>query len=100
MNTPPRLALGLAAVLLSALAAAAAAPLDAERRTPVVRAVEQTSPAVVNISTEQVVVLRSDPFFDQFFSEFFDARPRQRSYTQTSLGSGVLIRDDGFVVTN
>ncbi len=99
-------------LLLAAAIAGCAAPLwldavalaapagNEERRTPVVRAVERASPAVVNISTEQVVVLRSDPFFDQFFSDFFDARPRQRSYKQTSLGSGVIVRPDGYVVTN
>jgi serine protease Do len=71
-----------------------------------VRAVERVSPAVVNISTEQVVVMRSDPFFDEFFRDFFDARPRpgqrqrQPSYTQKNLGSGVIVRRDGHVVTN
>jgi serine protease Do len=73
---------------------------DAERRTPVVRAVERASPAVVNISTEQIVELRSDPMFDEFFRDFFDARPRQRRYTQTNLGSGVIVRANGYEVTN
>ena len=82
------------------LAAAVARADDGERRTPIVRAVERASPAVVNISTEQVVELRSDPMFDEFFHDFFDARPRQRRYTQTNLGSGVILRSDGYVVTN
>ncbi|HZR79743.1 MAG TPA: Do family serine endopeptidase [Candidatus Binatia bacterium] len=80
--------------------AAPPTPYDDDRRTPVVRAVERASPAVVNISTEQTVVMRQDPFFDEFFRDFFDARPRQRRYTQTSLGSGVIIRPDGYVITN
>jgi Do/DeqQ family serine protease len=71
----------------------------AERRTPVVEAVERASPAVVNISTEQTVVVQ-DPFFNEFFNDFFEARPRQRRYTQTNLGSGVIVREDGYVVTN
>ncbi|MFM7144616.1 MAG: trypsin-like peptidase domain-containing protein, partial [Alphaproteobacteria bacterium] len=83
----------------AALARPVAADL-AERRTPVVRAVERTGPAVVNVSTEHVVELRPDPFFDQFYRDFFDARPRGRRMTQTSLGSGVVVRSDGFVVTN
>ena len=90
---------GLALVAVATLAAPAAADL-AERRTPVVRAVERTGPAVVNVSTEHVVELRSDPFFDQFYRDFFDARPRSRRVTQTSLGSGVMVRPDGYVVTN
>jgi serine protease Do len=86
----------------AALAVSLAAPafaVDAERRTPVVVAVERASPAVVNISTEQVVVVQPDPFFDQFFNDFFE-RPRGQRYTRTSLGSGVIVRPDGYVVTN
>ena len=74
------------------------------RRTPIVLAVERTSPAVVNISTEQIVQAHSrygfsDPFFDQFFRDFLDPYPR-RQYTQSSLGSGVIIDDHGHVLTN
>jgi Do/DeqQ family serine protease len=93
---------GALAVVLAVIAAccAQAGADDSERRTPVVRAAQRVSPSVVNISTEQVVVLRADPFFDEFFHDFFDARPRQRRYTQTNLGSGVIVRPDGYVVTN
>ena len=73
------------------------------RRTPIVIAVEKASPAVVNISTEQIVRSRaygfSDPFFDQFFRDFFDPLPR-RQYKQNSLGSGVIIDERGHVLTN
>lgn len=74
------------------------------RRTPIVIAVENTSPAVVNISTEHIVQARSpyrfsDPFFDQFFRDFMDPFPR-RQYTQNSLGSGVIIDKQGHVLTN
>ena len=84
-------------------AAAAAAANDAQRRTPVVEAVEKVSPAVVNISTEQVVERPANPFggfrdplFDQFFHDFGESR----RYTRTSLGSGVIIRPDGYILTN
>jgi len=73
---------------------------DDARRTPIVRAVEQTSPAVVNISAEQAVLVSRDPFFEQFFNDFFEARPRRQRYTRTSLGSGVIVRPDGYVLTN
>lgn len=74
------------------------------RRTPIVIAVEKTSPAVVNISTEKIIRARSsfgfsDPFFDQFFRDFLDPFPT-RQYTQNSLGSGVIIDDQGHVLTN
>jgi serine protease Do len=89
-------ALCLAALALASVAGA----VDAERRTPVVRAVELTRPAVVNISAEEVVVVQRDPFFDQFFNDFFETRPRAQRYTRTSLGSGVIVRSDGYVLTN
>jgi serine protease Do len=60
---------------------------------------------VVNISSTQVVQQRiqspfeQDPFFRQFFGgsdERFGARTRQH----TSLGSGVIVSSDGYIVTN
>ena len=73
------------------------------RRTPVVLAVEKVSPAVVNISTEQIVQVKSpfgaDPFFDQFFRDFVEPFPG-RQYKQNSLGSGVIIDAQGYVLTN
>jgi serine protease Do len=67
-------------------------------------------PSVVNISTTQVIEGRSgmelpklppgSPFED-FFKEFFDRnQPQERSRKATSLGSGFIIRDGSFVVTN
>ena len=80
------------------------AETSALRRTPVVIAVEKVSPAVVNISTEQIIQAKSpfsssDPFFDQFFRDFLDPFP-SRQYKQNSLGSGVIIDDKGYVLTN
>jgi serine protease Do len=96
----------LAAAITTATVVSAA---DEElRRTPVVKAVEATRPAVVNVYTETVsepFAPRSpfprDPFFDDFFSDFFRSfpAPRQES-TRTSLGSGVIIKSDGTIVTN
>jgi serine protease Do len=90
---------------LLALRAAPAAETDPVRRSLVVEAVERASPAVVNISTEEVVEQRGtpfpfprDPFFDEFFRDFRDPRPRR--FTRTSLGSGVLVAADGTIVTN
>ncbi len=75
------------------------------RRTPVVRAVEKTSPAVVNVYTETVVETRSpfrspfsgDPFFDNFFGR---QQAPSRTRKRTSLGSGVLVDPEGLIVTN
>lgn len=77
------------------------------RRTAAVLAVERVGPAVVNITTEQVVaaptnpfgpLLESNPLFDQFFKDFFE--PRAGSRSVQSLGSGVLIDDARRVLTN
>ena len=71
--------------------------------------VEKTSPAVVNITTKAVIegqmlprgiVPEGSPFED-FFRNFrdrndLDGRPRRSS----ALGSGFIISEDGFVVTN
>jgi len=93
-------------VTLAATAALAAAPeSDPVRRSLVVQAAEKAGPAVVNISTEQVVERRASPFpfpedpsFDQFFRDFYDPRPRR--FTTTSLGSGVVVAPDGTILTN
>lgn len=62
--------------------------------------VKATAPAVVNIYARRVVADRRSPFADDpFFAELFglgQAMPR----VQNSLGSGVILRDDGIVVSN
>jgi Do/DeqQ family serine protease len=64
------------------------------------RVAEQVVRAVANISSVQVVRQRPfmyDPFFEQFFGDSgFGARERYAS----SLGSGVIVSPDGYVVTN
>ncbi|MCA0905747.1 trypsin-like peptidase domain-containing protein [Ruegeria marisrubri] len=64
--------------------------------------VKQASPAVVNIYAKIVRQGRASPFFsDPFFQDFFGrgfGEPRQR--VQNSLGSGVILTDDGYVVSN
>jgi len=94
---------GAFALALALVCVAGSAPASREsRRTPVVAAVESAGPATVNITSTQVVVdqanpfVRGDPFFDEFFSRFMNPRPS----TSQSLGTGVIINRDGFVLTN
>src|SRR5216110_2715920 len=98
-------ALLIAALALPAVAAARGAESDPARRSLVVEAVEKASPAVVNVSTEQIVEQRrspfpfpQDPFFEEFFRDFADPRPRR--FKTTSLGSGVIVAADGTIMTN
>jgi Do/DeqQ family serine protease len=56
--------------------------------------VKKAAPAVVNISAKRVVRQQADPFW-QFFGM---GAPRER--VEGSLGSGVLVRADGIIITN
>jgi Do/DeqQ family serine protease len=63
------------------------------------------APAVVNVFTRKVVrtqavsPLLNDPFFRQFFGDRLGAGiPQER--IQRSLGSGVIVREDGLIVSN
>ncbi|MFB9952298.1 DegQ family serine endoprotease [Rhizobium puerariae] len=62
--------------------------------------VKQTAGAVVNVYAERVVQ-RLNPFAgDPFFEQFFGQRMPNRTEKQSSLGSGVILSQDGLVVTN
>ncbi|SDJ90921.1 S1C family serine protease [Billgrantia gudaonensis] len=79
-----------------------AAPLSREQGpASYAAAVESAAPAVVNIYSSRVVEreehpLMSDPFFRQFFGDELPSRQRLLS----SLGSGVIVSEDGYVLTN
>jgi len=67
---------------------------------------EKLMPSVVNISTTQTVVTRSNPFpnfqfppgspFEDMFKEFGTPQERKSS----ALGSGFIIDEKGIIVTN
>ncbi len=98
-------------VLFPLVLALTAQPMLAETRIPGSQAeismgfapvVKQAAPAVVNIYAKIVRQGRANPLFsDPFFQEFFgrgfgNAGPR----VQNSLGSGVILSEDGYVVSN
>lgn len=83
-----------------------AAAQESLRVTPVVKAVRQTSPAVVNITVTGVTERNESPFSQMFpgdpFNMFFNGLPgMKRKYKTVSAGSGVIINGSkGLVLTN
>jgi len=70
--------------------------------------VKRTMPAVVNISSSKVVKnqggeegeLFNNPLFRQFFGGRMPQQEQPRSQRATSLGSGVVVSADGYILTN
>ena len=108
---PVRYGLCLIWVLLSvAFAASAGAE---EKRVPrsaieiklsFASIVKKVAPAVVNIYTKRIAEARpispffNDPYFRRFFGRNFRGLPRKR--VLGSLGSGVIVRAEGVIITN
>ncbi|WP_127115493.1 Do family serine endopeptidase [Shimia sediminis] len=95
-------ALGAALILAQSIAAQARPESFADLA-------EQISPAVVNITTSTTVAGRTGPQgivpegspFEDFFREFQDRDGNDNAPRRTSaLGSGFVISEDGYVVTN
>ncbi len=61
--------------------------------------IRETAPAVVNVYASSHVEVRSPFAGDPFFERFFDV-PRMPPRVQSSLGSGVIVDEDGIIVTN
>jgi serine protease Do len=90
--------------------AAASAALTASSgiETSFAPIVDRALPAIVNISSSKVsrenTSMQSqqmDPFFRQFFGrDFAPNMPQQRERREHSLGSGVIVRSDGYLLTN
>ncbi len=63
--------------------------------------VKRVAPAVVNVYSRSVVQTPGNPLFaDPFFQRFFGMNPQQQQRVQQSLGSGVIVRPDGLILTN
>jgi serine protease Do len=70
--------------------------------------VKEVLPNVVNISSSKVVRtpnqmpegMQSDPFFQQFFGQGFGRPEIPKNRREQSLGSGVIVSPEGYVLTN
>jgi len=73
--------------------------------TAFVEVSKTVKPSVVNISTTSVVKRQRDPVFWEKFQDLFrDDFPKffqeRQSQTRKSLGSGVIVKEDGYILTN
>jgi serine protease Do len=80
--------------------------IASSRQNAIVKAAQKVGPTVVSISVVQVRVVRESPFFSPFGDEFFDEfwggffRPREYKQKIYSIGSGVIINPEGYILTN
>jgi serine protease Do len=72
--------------------------LQFDRRTPVVKVYEQAHRAVVNVSGEQTISRRAWPESDR--SPTFDLWGPRFEQQVPVLGSGFVVHEDGFIITN
>jgi Do/DeqQ family serine protease len=74
------------------------------RRTPVVQAVERVRSAVVNVSAEELVRVRvggqPQSMAELLFGDMLETPRYRKGYAVASLGSGVIVSPEGYVLTN
>ena len=90
----------VSAICINAIAVTVDAQDRARRRTPIVEVFEANRDAVVNISTDRVQVVRALGY-ESLWDEIF-GRPREVPLEQhvQSVGSGFVVHEDGYIVTN
>ena len=79
---------------------------DARLGTSFAPIVKKAAPSVVNIYSTRFIKerpmrnpLMNDPFFRQFFGDQFQGDDRERTRKEQSLGSGVIVSPDGYILT-
>lgn len=82
-------------------------PAEVKARTSLAPVVQRVAPSVVTIYTTRIVnetdwehPLLDDPWFRRFFGERFRRDGRPREWRARGLGSGVIVTEDGYILTN
>ncbi len=76
--------------------------LSTSRKTAIVIATKKVSPAVVSVTSQSTQLVAESPLFNDPFFDFWRGLfpPSYRQEKITSLGSGVIVSPDGYIVTN
>jgi serine protease Do len=79
---------------------------DARLGTSFAPIIKKVAPSIVNIYSTRFIHERpvrnpmfNDPFFRQFFGNQLQGDDRERTRKQESLGSGVIVSSDGYILT-
>jgi serine protease Do len=104
--SPPKTAL-VASLVVGSLTFINACTTLSSRETPIVRVVREYASAVVNIRTEQILDLKEfqewgmyGEELDTFSQEYFGESHSEGTVIYKSIGSGVILDNNGLIVTN
>ncbi len=75
-------------------------PADIKPAGGVSAAAQKAMPSVVNIFTSTVIKTPLHPFMDDPRFRFFFGDPQEMEQQSSSLGSGVIVSPDGYILTN